>query len=109
MNSEDAHRSALIQIGGAEHIKEQVRSDRFGFWFETILKDATYGIRMLRKTPAITLVSLITLSLAIGACTALFSIFYTVLLRPLPYPQPNQLVQIWDTNLKKGITQIGVN
>ncbi|HEY7162636.1 MAG TPA: ABC transporter permease, partial [Acidobacteriota bacterium] len=109
MSSEDAHRSALIEIGGAEQIKEQVRSDRFGFWFETILKDATYGIRMLRKTPAITFVSLVTLSLAIGACTALFSIFYTLLLSPLPYPQPDQLVQIWDTNLKKGITQIGVN
>lgn len=109
MSSQDARRSALIEIGGAEQIKEQVRSERFGFWFETILKDATYGLRMLRKTPAITSVSLITLSLAIGACTALFSIFYTVLLSPLPYPQPDQLVQIWDTNLSKSISQIGVN
>lgn len=109
MNPEEARRSALIEIGGAEQIKEQVRSERFGFWLETIFKDATYGIRMLRKTPATTLVSLITLALAIGACTALFSIFYTVLLSPLPYPQPDKLVQIWDTNLKKGITQIGVN
>lgn len=109
MNPEEAHRSALIEIGGAEQIKEQVRSERFGFWTETIFKDATYGIRMLRKTPATTFVSLITLSLAIGACTALFSIFYTVLLSPLPYPQPDQLVQIWDTNLTKGISQIGVN
>ena len=109
MSPENAHRSALIEIGGTEQIKEQVRSERFGFWSETIFKDATYGIRMLRKTPAITFVSLITLSLAIGACTALFSIFYTVLLSPLPYPQPEQLVQIWDTNLSKGISQIGVN
>jgi putative ABC transport system permease protein len=109
MNPEEARRSALIEIGGAEQIKEQVRSERFGFWLETIFKDATYGIRMLRKTPSTTLVSLITLSLAIGACTALFSIFYTVLLSALPYPQPDQLVQIWDTNPKKGITQIGVN
>lgn len=109
MTSEEARRSAVIEVGGAEQIKEQVRSERFGFWFETIFRDATYGIRMLRKTPAITFVSLITLSLAIGACTALFSIFYTVLLSPLPYPKPDQLVQIWDANLKKGITQIGVN
>ena len=109
MKPEEAHRSALIEIGGAEQIKEQVRSERFGFWLETIFKDAAYGIRMLRKTPATTFVSLITLALAIGACTALFSIFYTVLLSPLPYPQPDQLVQIWDTNPKKGITQIGVN
>ncbi|MCI0446461.1 permease prefix domain 1-containing protein, partial [bacterium] len=109
MTPETAYRSALVEIGGVEQIKEQVRSERFGFWFETILKDASYGIRMLRKTPAITFVSLITLSLAIGACTALFSIFYTVLLSPLPYPQPEQLVQIWDTNLSKGISQIGIN
>jgi putative ABC transport system permease protein len=109
MSSESARRSAFIEIGGVEQIKEQVRSERFGFWFETLLKDAAYGFRMLRKTPAITFVSLITLSLAIGACTALFSIFYTVLLSPLPYPHPEQLVQIWDKNLKKGISQIGVN
>jgi putative ABC transport system permease protein len=109
MTQENAHRSAMIEVGGVEQIKEQVRSERFGFWLETILKDATYGIRMLRKTPAITFVSLLTLSLAIGACTALFSIFYTVLLSPLPYPQPEELVQIWDTNLNKGISQIGVN
>jgi predicted permease len=109
MNPDQARRYALIEIGGAEQIKEQVRSERFGFWLESIFKDATYGIRMLRKTPATTFVSLITLALAIGACTALFSIFYTVLLSPLPYPQPHQLVQIWDTNPKKAITQIGVN
>ena len=64
---------------------------------------------MLRKTPALTFVSLITLSLAIGACTALFSIYNAILLRPLPYPEPQELVQIWDTNKSKGITKIGVS
>ncbi len=109
MSSESASRAALIEFGGVEQIKEEVRGQRLGFWLETIFKDGVFGVRMLRKTPALTFVSLITLSLAIGACTALFSIYNAILLRPLPYPEPQELVQIWDTNKSKGITKIGIS
>lgn len=109
MNPEDARRSASLQLGGVQQIKESVREQRVGFWFETLFKDVAYGLRMLRKGRGLTFVCLITLALAIGACTALFSILNGIVLRPLPYPKPDSLVEIVDTNPTKGIARIGVN
>lgn len=109
LDPQTARRSAKIELGGLQQIKEEIHSQRFGFWFETLWNDATYGLRMLLKTSGVSLVSCITLGLAIGACTALFSFFYGILLRPLPYPHPERLVEIVDTNLSKGISDSGVN
>lgn len=62
------------------------------------LQDLQYATRMLRKSPGTTLVALVSLAVAIGANTSLFSVIYGVLFRPLPLPAPDQLVQIWETN-----------
>jgi putative ABC transport system permease protein len=106
MSREEAHRAALIELGGIEQVKEQVREEQLGSWLHSVISDCRYGLRQLRKNPGATAIMVFTLALAIGAATAIFSVVYGVLLRPLPYTDANRIMAIFEVNSKGGWSQL---
>src|SRR5438309_7906474 len=90
----EARRQALIELGGVEQVKEEVRAIRPGMFLETFAQDLRYTVRILRKSPGLNTLAVLTLALGIGVTTAMFSVLDGVLLSSLPYPQPGRLVEV---------------
>lgn len=96
MDAALARRAALAEIGGVETLKEHIRERRAGSGIERCAQDVRFAMRMLRKSPAFTAVAVITLAIAIGATTAIFSVVDGVLLQPLPYPRADRIAFVWN-------------
>src|SRR5271168_5461345 len=96
----EAQRAARIELGGVAQVQEQVREERLGSWLHSAWSDCRYGLRHLRKNPGTSAVMIFTLALAIGASTAIFSVVYGVLLRPLPYADANRIMAIFEVTAK---------
>jgi putative ABC transport system permease protein len=94
MSPEEAQRAALIELGGVEQVKEEVRDQRLGNWLHSVLYDCRFAFRQLRKSPGFTAVAVLTLALGIGANAALLTVIESVLVRPLPYARSDRLTYI---------------
>ena len=104
-NPPAAHREALLELGGAEQIKEQVRDVRLGSTLDSIGAELRQSLRGLRRNPALTAVGAIMLALGMGASTVVLSIFYAALVQPLPFRGVDRVVQLYETRRDRGIDQ----
>lgn len=107
MDPKEAQREAVRRFGGIDRYKEECRDVRRNRWLETFWQDVRFGTRVLRRNPGFTLVAMLTLALGIGANTAIFSVIYGVLLRPLPYQNGERLMVLRQQSPLVGIDNLG--
>jgi putative ABC transport system permease protein len=101
LSPEDARRRALMAFGGVARAREAHRDVRVVRWLADAFADARYALRSLRRAPVIAVTAVITLALGIGAATAIYTVVDAVLLKPLPFPHPEQLYVIGEDNAER--------
>ncbi len=96
MSQKEAQRQAQLSFGGPQQSKEAHRDSRGLPFLDSVLQDLRFAFRLFRKAPSFSVSAILTLALGIGATTAIFSVVYGVLLRPLPYPNPDRIARLWE-------------
>jgi predicted permease len=104
---EEAYRRARMELGGLNTVKDECREARGLHLFDEIKRDLRYAVRLMRKAPAFTSTALLTLALCLGANLTIFAVVDAILLRPLPLPEADRLVTIFNTYPKAGVDRDG--
>ncbi len=94
MSPQEAERSARIELGGLDQVKDRVREVRIGNWLHSIFSDCRFAFRQFHRYPGFTAIAVLTLALGIGANSAVFNVVDCVLLHPLPYPESDQIIAL---------------
>ncbi|HKD61814.1 MAG TPA: ABC transporter permease [Terracidiphilus sp.] len=102
MSVEEARRQALVQFGGVQQARERHRESRGLPWLDVLMQDLRFAFRTLRRDSSFTIIAVVILALGIGANIAVFSVVNTILLRPLPFRDAQQLVRIVEKDAKSG-------
>jgi predicted permease len=105
MSPKAARRQALVDFGGLERMREAARDARGGRPVEDVVTDLRYAGRILRRNPTFTAVAASTFALGLGVAGAIFSVVYGVLVRPLPYADPNRLMVLWERNTAHNLNE----
>lgn len=109
MSPHEARRAAVARFGGVDANKESVRDARGFRWLDDFIADARYACRSLRHTPGFTGIAVVTLSIGIGATTAVFTVFNAVLLRPLPFRDAERLAVVYAQNREMQATGVNIS
>jgi len=107
MSPEKAARHARIEFGSLNNVKGDCREERGLRLFDEFRRELSYAARLLRKTPGFTAAALLTLAVCFGANLTIFAVIDSVLLRPLPFPEPDRLMTIFNTYPKAGVERDG--
>ena len=99
VSGEEARQAALRAFGNPTLIREHTRATRSWNWLEFLARDLRLSLRTLRRTPGFTVIAILVMGLGIGANVALFTIVRGVLLKPLPFQDPDRLVMLYESRL----------
>src|SRR5215472_18218797 len=109
MSPAEARRQAALKLGAAQAIREDHRAEQSLPFFENLLFDLRYAVRMLVRSPGFSFIVIATVALGVGATTAIYSVIDATLLHPLPFPNPDELVRVQDDLPGTGAQDVGIS